>query len=80
MTKKIGETQFGGSMDNIVKIQNKSGLARQIVRAVDNGAKIADSIAKDDGNWKKITVDGRKALANLYAFAEKCEAEDYRGE
>jgi hypothetical protein len=60
-------------MDGITKVQTEDGIARQIIRAIDNGEKIVDSIAKGDGKWKTMTVDARKALADLYAFAEECE-------
>jgi hypothetical protein len=64
---------------NSEKIQERNELARQIVRALDDGERIVDSIAKGDGKWKTMTVDGRKASADLHAFAEKCREEASRG-
>jgi hypothetical protein len=64
---------------NSEKIQGRNELARQIVRALDDGERIVDSIAKGDGKWKAMTVDAKKASADLHAFAEKCREGDDRG-
>jgi hypothetical protein len=61
---------------NSEETQDRNGLARQIVRALKDGERIVDSIAKGDGKWKAMTVDGRDFVKQIRAeIAEENERE-----
>jgi len=61
---------------NNTATQNREALARQVVRALDSGVKIVDSIAKKDDKWRAMVRPADEMVSELYAYAEQCKRED----
>ena len=60
---------------NSTDIQNREIVALQVIRALDAGVKIVDSIARGDGEWKKRVTPADEAMKELRAFTAKCKEE-----
>ena len=57
-------------------------LAKQVIRALDNGVKIVGDIAKGDMNGKYVSRlrPTRETIDELYKFADECRKDDEHGE